>query len=181
MKCIFTTMALILALFPGQEISIYDISLKSIDGNTLTLSQYKGKKLLFLVVPHSSGDTTLTVKDIAELQIKYNNSLVIIGVPSEEAGYDSSDSAELKDLYETAGAPLMILEGMKVRKGAGQSFLFQWLTSKDLNHHFDRDVQGVGSKFFVDEEGHLYAVMGPNLTLTNPLMDRILSKPHKKD
>ena len=164
-----------------QPGGIYGLTLTSIDGNKIELSQYKGKKLLFMLLPLSSQDTTASIEDIARLQTKYQGSLVIIGIPSEEAGYQTQDSATFKNIYNDAGTNIIITEGMKVKKGAGQSPLLQWLTSKDKNHHFDQDVQQeVGSKFFVDEAGELYAVMGPQLKLTSTLTDKILSRQPSK-
>lgn len=173
------TLFVLLSFRPMDD--IYDITFKTIDGDRIELSQYKGKKLLFILLPLSVQDTTVSVNDITRLQTKYQNSVVIIGIPSEEAGYKTQDAGKLKKIYRDAGASIIIAEGMKAKKSTGQSSLFQWLTNKDMNHHFDRDVQGVGSKFFVDEQGELYAVMGPKLTLTNPVIDRILTRSPRKN
>jgi glutathione peroxidase len=159
---------------------IYNIALKTIDGTKIELSQYRGKKILFIVLPLSSQDTTVSISQISQLQTKYQSSLVVIGIPAEETGYKSSDADNLKKLYKDASANFIIAEGMKVKKGSEQSSLFQWLTSKEKNHHFDQDVQGVGAKFFVDEAGELYAVMGPRLKLTSPVIDKIIARSHVK-
>jgi len=180
MKYIFSLIALT-ALFSFRYINdIYSIPLKTIDGTKVDLNQYRGKKMLFIVLPLSSQDTTVTISQITELQTKYQNSLVVIGIPSEEAGFKEGDKDNLKKLYKDAAANFIIAEGAKVKKGTQQSVLFQWLTSKDQNRHFDQDVQGVGSKFFVDEGGELYAVMGPQLKLYHSLIDKILSREQAK-
>lgn len=181
MKYILSLITCFVLLSFQQAGGIYDLTLTSIGGNKIELSQYKGKKLLFMLLPLSSQDTTVSIDDIARLQTKYQGSLVIIGIPSEEAGYQTESAATLKKIYNDAGANIIITEGMKVKKGAGQSSLLQWLTIKDKNHHFDQDVQDeVGSKFFVDEAGELYAVMGPQLKLTSTLTDKILSRQPSK-
>ncbi len=177
MKYIFSPLMVLLLLSFRPFEGIYDITLTTIDGNKIELDQYKGKKLLILLLPLSARETTVFINDIARLQSKYKNSLVVIGIPAEEAGYKTQDAGELKLIYKDIAANIIITEGQKVKKGTGQSSLFQWLTSKDKNHHFDQDVRGVGSKFFVDEKGDLYAVIGPYLPLSNPLIDRILSRP----
>jgi glutathione peroxidase len=181
MKYMLRFIALFLLLSFQQADGIYNITLTSIDGNKIELSQYQGKKLLFVLIPLSTNDTAISIDDIGRLQTKYRNSLVIIGIPSVEAGYQIQDADNLKKIFSDAGANVIITEGMKVKKGAGQSLLLQWLTSKDKNHHFDQDVQQeVGSKFFVDEAGELYAVMGPQLKLTSSLTDKILARSHAK-
>jgi glutathione peroxidase len=159
---------------PGN---IYSFTIKTIDGNTIELSQFKGKKLLFILLPISVQDSTVSVDQIGRLQTKYQGSLVIVGVPAVEAGYKTQDTGKLKKIYSDEAANIMITEGMKVKKGNGQVSLFQWLTDKSENRHFNQDVEWtVGSKFFVDETGELYAVMGPQLSLKSPLIDKIIGR-----
>jgi glutathione peroxidase len=159
---------------------IYSLSLKSIDGEKIELSKFRGKKMLFIILPLSKSDSTISINEISQLQSKYQSSLVVIGIPAEETGFKKEEEGKLKKLYKDAAANFIITDGMKVKKGTGQSSLFEWLTNKDKNHHFDKDVQGVGSKFFVDEAGELYAVMGPQLKLTSPVIDKIIARPHLK-
>jgi glutathione peroxidase len=174
MKYIFSLLALTLMSFYLTG-DIYSIEVKNINGYKIDLNQFRGKKMLFIVLPLSEQDTILTANQIAQLQNKYQSSLAVIGVPAIETGFKAADAAQLKNLYKQA-PNLIITEGMNVKKGTQQSALWKWLTSKEQNHHFNQDVQGIGSKFFVDEGGQLYGVMGPNLKLTSPLMDKILSK-----
>ncbi len=182
MKNIFSSLMIVFLLlsFRPPE-GIYDLTITTIDGHKIELSRFKGKKMLFVVLPLSSQDTTLSANDIVRLQSKHQSSVVVIGIPSEEAGYRMQDADKLKKIYKASGTNIIITEGMRVKKGTGQVSLFQWLTSKDMNHHFDQDVRGAGSKFFVNEEGELYAVMGPNLSSTSPLTDRILTRPYAKN
>src|SRR4029078_8447693 len=96
--------------------------------------------------------------------------------PAEESGVKKGDEGKIKKMYKDASANFIITERMKVKKGAEQSAIFQWLTDKDKNRHYNEEVAGVGTKFFLDEGGELYAVMRPQLKLSNPMIDRILSK-----
>ena len=160
--------------------SIYEQPLKSIDGTRIDLGRYKGKKMLLVIVPVSSSDSALSVSELLQLEEKYKGSLAVVGILSEEAGFKKGEEEKLKRLYKKGESNLLLTEGMKAKKGAGQSALLQWLTSKDKNRHFDQDAQGVGSKFFVDESGELYAVMGPQVKLSSPIIDRILSRSRLK-
>ncbi|AEV99389.1 hypothetical protein A4D02_26495 [Niastella koreensis] len=179
MKYLYSLIASTLLFSFRPTGDIYSIAVKNLDGNNFDLNQYKGKKMLFVVLPLSAEDTTITVSQLAQLQYKYQGSLVVVGVPSIEAGFKTPDADTLSTLYKDAH--ILLTEGMNVKKGGQQAVLFQWLTSKDQNHHFDLDVQGVGSKFFVDEGGDLYAVMGPDFSLANPVVEKILTKPQRKN
>lgn len=167
----------LLAFAPVED--IYSLFIKTIDGQKIELSQYRGKKMLFVVLPLSAQDTTIKVKELRALQNKYDTSMIIIGVLSEEVGYNKKDDNKLKKMYDNPKNNFLITEGMKVKKDSSekQTPIFKWLTNKDKNKHFDNDVRGVGHKFFVDESGELYAVLGPEIRLDNPVIDRILSKP----
>ncbi len=161
---------------------IYSLSFKTIDGNKIELNTYRGKKMLFVILPLSAVDTTLFISALETLHKKYDSSLVVIGIVAEETGFKKGDEKNIKKLYENMKPGFFITEGIKVKKASGneQSTLLQWLTNKDKNRHFDNDAQGIGQKFFVDEAGELYAVMGPQTKLSNPVIDRILSKPFRK-
>jgi glutathione peroxidase len=157
---------------------IYSVPVNSINGSTIDLGNFRGKKILFVVLPPSPQDSVITGKELLDLESKYANSLVVIGILAEETGFKKANAESAISSYKDHKSNFLLAEGMKVKKAAGkeQSALFQWLTNKNKNRHFDADVQGVGHKFFVDETGDLYAVMGPQIKLSNPVIERILSR-----
>ncbi len=175
MRHILSLMALFMVLSFCPLGGIYDITLKTIDGDKMELSQFRGKKLLFIVLPSRSEDPGISLSQLGQLHAKYQNSLVIIGIPLMEGDFNLGQTVNHREFNE-AIPHMVITESMKAKKGSDQAELFQWLTSKEKNGHFDEDVSGVGNKFFVDEQGELYAVMKSNLNLSNSLMDKILSK-----
>lgn len=182
MKYLLTLLLLftLYAFAPSDD--IYDLSFKNLDGKKIQLNTFKGKKMMFVILPASDKDTTIRFKELEKLQKKYDSILVVIGILSEEEGYKKQDDSKFKKMYVSKQPNILITEGMKVKKnaGEGQTALFKWLTNKDKNKHFNQDVRGVGHKFFVDEDGKLYAVMGPEIKLDNPVIHRILSKPLHK-
>ncbi len=121
MKHFFSLIALTVLLSFSPSGDIYSVAVKALDGNNLDLNQYKGKKVLFVVLSLSAEDTTLRVNQLAQLQEKYRSSLVIVEVPSIEAGFKTPDADKLKDLYKDAH--IIITEGMNVNKGEQQSAL----------------------------------------------------------
>jgi glutathione peroxidase len=179
MKYIFSILSLSVFLsFRFTIDDIYNQPLKDIDGNTIQLSGYNDKKILFIVLPVTTQDSAVTPAQLTTLANKYAGSLVVVGVPAEEWGFTPAIKAQVKSLYSGQPSNFILAEGMKVKKSSGeqQSPLFQWLTDKNHNKLFDREVSGTGEKFFVDEEGRLYGVIGKNLQLSNPITDRIVTK-----
>src|SRR5215217_5210443 len=79
---------------------IYKIELKTMDGQKLNLGDFKGKKILFVTVPLSDRDTSLSLTGLVELEQKYYESLVVIGIPAEDIGYNAISQPNLKKLYK---------------------------------------------------------------------------------
>jgi glutathione peroxidase len=157
--------------------SFYSLSIKNIEGETIDLASFKGKKVLFIVLPASAQDNTVTVEELTALQKKYKD-LLIIGVLSEETGYKSSEKGKVKAIYKNQPSNFILAEGMKVNKAAGQaqSSVFTWLTHVERNGFYNTDVLGVGHKFFINGEGRLYGVISGNTRLSSPVIDKILSR-----
>lgn len=106
------------------------------------------------------------------------DSLIIIGVPGEELGYNEGSKKRLKGYYANMPANFILAGITKVSKASGQrqSLLFKWLTDRRKNGLFDIDAKEAGEKFFINKYGRLYAVMGPRVSLSSPIMSRILSE-----
>jgi glutathione peroxidase len=159
----------------GDE-DIYHVAIKNIDGSTIDLPAYKGRKMLIVVLPGLEEDGKMTISKLTSFASKHS-SLIVIGVPATEWGYSDTSKSQLKNLYKNLPDNFLLAEGMRVQKeGAAQSPIFQWLTDRNKNGLYDRDVPGVGEKFFIDEQGKLYGVLGASLQLDSPIMERILTK-----
>lgn len=156
--------------------TVYKIPVKTIDNATIDLNNFKGKKILIVVLPVSSTDTSLDIAELRALQEKHSESLVVIGVPALDVGYSNSLKQEMKTLYSNQTNKFILAEGMTVKNNSGdsQSLLFQWLTNKDKNRHFNQDIVNAGHKFFIDEAGELYAVFNSKIKLSHPAIDRAI-------
>lgn len=158
------------AIRPVQD--IYSLSFTTIDGRQRQMVEFKGKKILIVVLPGaiSQSDTAL-LKSLRTTKTDFADELTILAVPSAEAGSLFVSRALSSWYRQYAGNGVILLQGMSTRKAAGaQSELFKWLTDKDRNGHFDADVEGPGQKFFISETGELYAVYGPTATLSPALL-----------
>ncbi|MEJ7665558.1 MAG: hypothetical protein WKG07_41560 [Hymenobacter sp.] len=66
---------------PAAAGTVYDDTVKSIDGKDVKLSQYKGKKLLIVNTASKCGFTP-QYKELEELSKKYGNKVTVLGFPS---------------------------------------------------------------------------------------------------
>ena len=73
--------------------NLHDIKVKDIDGNTVQLYQFKGKKILIVNVASKCGYTP-QYADLQKLQDQFSNTLVIIGFPCNDFGGQEPGSPE---------------------------------------------------------------------------------------
>jgi glutathione peroxidase len=154
----------------GSTASIYDINIDSLQGQPLDLNQYRGKKMLFVNVASKCGFTN-QYKDLQKLHEKHKDTLVIIGVPSNQFGKQEPGSAsEIQEFCQVNyGVNFQITEKVDV-KGSEQHPLYQWLTKKALNGRKNASVKWNFQKYLVDEKGELIDYY---LSSTQPMSSKI--------
>jgi glutathione peroxidase len=135
--------------------SIYDIKVSKLDGSPINLSDYKGKKMLFVNVASKCGYTP-QYAELQELYDKYKGKLEIFGVPCNQFGsQEPGSSDEIAQFCEkNYGVTFTMLEKADV-KGASQHPLYAWLTMKEKNGLMDATVKWNFHKFLVGEDGEL--------------------------
>lgn len=154
--------------------TIYDFSIKSLDGKSLiNLNDFKGKKLL-LVNTASKCGFTRQYADLQKMHEAYGDKLAIIGFPCnqffrQESGTPEEIAAFCQKNY---GVTFPITEKISV-KGKEQHPIYQWLCRKEHNGVEDIKVGWNFGKFLIDEEGHFIAYFAPKVT---PMSPEILSK-----
>jgi glutathione peroxidase len=173
---------IVLILFVNPVVSgVYEFSLVSMEGAAVPLSQYRGKKLVIVVLPG-----THTAKDSADLRRldllsrKYKDQLTVLGVPSYEGGFSDNQLPSVKQFYNgLLGSQVLLTQAVYTSKGSGsrQHALFAWLTDKGRNGHFDVDVKGPGQKFFISGKGELSGVFDPVIALSDHLLQRFADQP----
>jgi glutathione peroxidase len=135
--------------------SLYDFTVKTIDGADFSLSSLKGKKVMIVNVASKCGLTP----QYAQLQALYeqykNKNLVIIGFPANNFGAQEPGSNEEIKAFCTAnyGVTFPMMAKISV-KGDDIAPLYQWLTTKASNGVADAEVTWNFQKFLIDEKGH---------------------------
>ena len=135
--------------------SIYDIKIEGIDGGTIDLNQYKGKKILFVNVASKCGFTK-QYDGLQELSEKYEDKLVVIGLPCNQFGaQEPGQNNEIKSFCKVNfGVDFPLTDKIDV-KGDNQHPIYDWLTSKENNGKVNSSVKWNFQKYLVDEEGRL--------------------------
>ncbi|MFD0962875.1 glutathione peroxidase [Pseudofulvibacter geojedonensis] len=145
---------------------LYSIQINSLQGKPIDLSDYQGKKILFVNVASECGFTK-QYKALQKLYEDYNDQLMVIGVPCNQFGRQEPGSADDIENFCSLnyGVTFLITEKIDV-KGADQHPLYQWLTKKKLNKMKNSNVKWNFQKYLVDENGSLidyyYSITKPN-------------------
>jgi glutathione peroxidase len=153
--------------------SIYEISINSLSGESIDLSDFKGKKILFVNVASECGFTN-QYKGLQELHETYKDKLVVIGVPCNQfGGQEPGDATQIQTFCEkNYGVEFLITEKIDV-KGESQHPLYAWLTKKSLNGKKNSSVKWNFQKYLIDEEGNLIDYY---LSITKPLSKKITNQ-----
>jgi glutathione peroxidase len=138
--------------------SIYDLTVKNIDGKDVSLARYKGKLLLIVNVASRCGHTP-QYKDLEALYRKYRDrGFVILGFPANNFGaQEPGTDAEIKAFCETNYNITFDMFSKISVKGSDQHLLYRYLTSPTTNPHYAGDVKWNFQKYLVGKDGEVIA------------------------
>lgn len=153
-----------------QKESIYNIKLEDISGKSIDLSQFKGKKILFVNVASKCGFTN-QYDGLQELYTQYRDKLVIIGLPCNQfGGQEPGTETEIQSFCRlNYGVDFPMTKKINV-KGSNQYPIYAWLTKKELNGEKSSSVKWNFQKYLVDENGNLIDYY---YSMTKPLSKKI--------
>ena len=151
--------------------SIYDYNLISIDGDSISMSEYKGKKILIVNVASWWGHTP-QYAGLQTLYEKYKNDLVVLGFPANNFLQEPGKNAKIKSFCSTKyGVTFPMFEKTNVKKSDNQNPLYVWLSNKELNGWNDKSPSWNFCKYLIDEDGKLIEMFSSKV---KPLDDLIL-------
>lgn len=138
-----------------EHSSIYEIEINDINGNPMALSDFRGKKMLFVNVASKCGFTR-QYNELQNLSDVFRDELVVIGVPCNQFGRQEPGNAdEIKEFCSVNyGITFPFTEKLNVR-GKNQHPLYKWLTNRAQNGKKQSSVKWNFQKYLVDENGNL--------------------------
>ncbi|MBT8270977.1 MAG: glutathione peroxidase [Flavobacteriaceae bacterium] len=153
-----------------EEQSLYDIELNAINGNSITLADFKGRHVLFVNVASKCGFTP-QYKELQKLHEEYKDRLVVIGLPCNQFGnQEPGDGDQIQSFCEmNYGVDFLLTEKVDV-KGRNQHPLYRWLTTAALNGRKSSNVKWNFQKYLVDGEGKLVDYY---YSMTSPMSKKI--------
>ena len=134
--------------------SVYDFTVKNIDGKELSLSAYKGKVLLIVNVASECGFTK-QYAGLQELYDKYKGKgLVILGFPCNQfGGQEPGTEKEIKQFCSSKfGVNFPLFSKIDVN-GNNTAPLYQYLKSEAKGVLGTEDIKWNFTKFLIDKNG----------------------------
>ncbi len=148
--------------------SIYDFEIASIAGDTIRFSAFKGKKILIVNTASFCGFTP-QYEGLEKIYQLYGNSLVIVGVPSNDFLFQEPlSNKKIAEFCKVRFGVTFPLAAKQVVKGKNKHILYRWLTEKKYNGYADSDVKWNFQKYLIDENGSLVNVFPHQMPPDDP-------------
>tara|TARA_Y100001970_G_scaffold293664_1_gene442109 strand:+ start:4678 stop:5283 length:606 start_codon:yes stop_codon:yes gene_type:complete len=152
--------------------SIYDYELLSIEGDTISMSEFKNKKILIVNVASKCG-YTYQYSGLQDLYDKYKDELVVLGFPSNDFLWqEPGKNSQIKTFCSTKyGVEFPMFSKISVKKGKNQNSLYTWLSNKNLNGWNDAAPSWNFYKYLINDKGDLIEIFSSKI---KPTDDKIL-------
>lgn len=152
-----------MAFTPAPVNTAHSFKVKSIDGSTINLASYKGKKILVVNTASQCGYTR-QYAGLEELYKKYKDKLVVIGFPANNfGGQEPGSNDEIKEFCSTKFSVTFPMAAKVSVKGKDVDPFFKWLTNKSENGVLDANITWNFNKFLLDENGKLLQHFSSNV------------------
>lgn len=174
-KPLFTIFSVISLFFQQQPLladvealpsSIYDIHIKTIDGQDVPLSLFRGRVLLIVNVASQCGYSS-QLENLENLNKKYQEQgLSILAFPSNDfMNQEPGTNQEIREAYyEKYQISFSLFEKIQIT-GKDRHPLYMFLTSTKTNPRFGGDIHWNFTKFLINKKGE---IIGRFNTITNP-------------
>ena len=162
---------------PDIPKSFYALGAEDINGAIISMSSFKGKKVLVVNVASQCGYTP-QYEGLQTLYETYSDSLVVLGFPSNDFLWQEPGSnSEIKTFCQrTYGVTFPMFSKIHV-KGRKQHPIYDWLSDSKLNGWNDENPSWNFNKYLLDEKGNLIEWFGANLEPLDTMITRhFLSK-----
>lgn len=176
----FLLASILSTLFPHRSLadvsslpSLYGFKVKSIEGDEVDLSSFKGKVLLIVNTASECGFTP-QYEDLENLYNKYKDQgLVVLGFPANDFGnQEPASNKEIKEFCKVRfGVTFPLFEKQSV-SGETIQPLFAYLTNV-ANPELNGSINWNFEKFLIDKDGKLVDRFG---SFTNPMGGKIVKK-----
>jgi glutathione peroxidase len=144
-------------VMPGEK-TVYDFTLKTIDGAPAPLSSFKGKVVLLVNVASKCGFTPQYTALEATYEKYKDRGFVIVGIPANNFGsQEPGTDAEIKSFCTSKYNVTFPMMSKISVKGDDKAPLYQFLTDTEANPKTGGEIKWNFTKFLVGPDGKVIA------------------------
>jgi glutathione peroxidase len=179
----------------NMDQSIYDFTVKRIDGVSSALREYEGKTILIVNVASKCG-LTPQYEGLKKLYDQYRNKgLVVLGFPANEfLGQEPGTNAEIQEFCQKSFGVNFPMHEKIIVKGDGQHPLYKFLTTQKpqatlkpngtlIERLMAKNLIGKAheikwnfEKFLVNKQGVIVERFSPELEPLNPIIIKAIEQ-----
>jgi len=164
-------------LLGNAPATIYDFEMTNIDGNKVSLSQFKDKVVLIVNTASKCG-LTPQYKELQEIYDKYKDQgFIILGFPANNfREQEPGSNAEIKKFCTlNYGVTFPMFAKISV-KGEDIHPLYRFLTSEETDPQFAGEIRWNFDKFLIDKKGKIINRFHPKITPSDPKLVKAIEK-----
>lgn len=145
-----------------KEKSIYEFTMKDIDGQDVKLGAYKGRVAMIVNTASKCG-LTPQYEGLQALYDKYKDQgFVVLGFPANNfMGQEPGTEKEIKDFCTLKYNVTFPMFAKISVKGSDQHPLYTFLTNKETDPGFEGEISWNFEKFLTDRNGQIIARFSP--------------------
>lgn len=146
---------------PVNAASIYDFTMKDIDGNDVKLAKYKGSVVMIVNTASKCGYTP-QYEGLEAIYKKYKDrGFVVLGFPANNfMGQEPGTEKEIKEFCTLKYNVTFPMFSKISVTGSDQHPLYGYLTNKKTDPEFGGDISWNFNKFLVGKDGKIVARWG---------------------
>jgi glutathione peroxidase len=146
---------------PVSAASVYDFSMKDIDGNDTKLDKYKGSVVMIVNTASRCGYTP-QYEGLQKIYDKYKDrGFVVLGFPANNfMGQEPGTEKEIKDFCTLKYNVTFPMFSKISVTGSDQHPLYGYLTNKKTNPEFGGDISWNFNKFLIGRDGKIVGRFG---------------------
>lgn len=150
-----------------EKPSFYDLKAMSLDGESIDMSKYKGKKIIVLNVASKCGYTP-QYADWQKFYESNKDQVEVLGFPCNQfLGQEPGSSDEIATFCQkNYGVTFQMFDKVDV-KGDQQHAIYQWLTDPNKNGWNSEVPSWNFCKYLINEEGKLTHFFGSKIKPDN--------------
>lgn len=139
-----------------NKMSIYDFNVKTIDGEEVSMSKYKGKVLLIVNVASKCGFTS-QYEGLENLYEKYKNEdFMVLGFPSNQfANQEPESNEKIKEFCSLTYEVKFDMFAKVDVNGENEAPLYKFLKSNQKGILGTENIKWNFTKFLVDKDGNI--------------------------